>query len=96
MPKKKSAPSDPITNVAGVSVEKARAPKKRTRRIPARTAMNANLTRFHEEIAMLAYQLWEEGGRRHGNHEENWYRAQEEIRRRYSETETMVAGAGSR
>ncbi|MBL8291142.1 MAG: DUF2934 domain-containing protein [Bryobacterales bacterium] len=59
-------------------------------------ASEIDLSRYHEEIAVLAYHLWEESGYQHGNHEENWYRAQEEIRRRYSQTKTMTAGAGSR
>ena len=27
----------------------------------------------HEEIALRAYQLWEERGKPHGSHEEHWY-----------------------
>jgi hypothetical protein len=33
----------------------------------------------HEEIARRAYQLWEERGKPHGSHEEDWYRAQHEL-----------------
>jgi hypothetical protein len=33
----------------------------------------------HEDIATLAYQFWEEGGRNHGNHEEDWQRAEKQI-----------------
>ena len=35
----------------------------------------------HEEIARRAYQLWEERGKPHGSHEEDWYRAEDELRR---------------
>jgi hypothetical protein len=34
----------------------------------------------HEEIARRAYQLWEERGGPHGSPEEDWHRAQRELR----------------
>ena len=34
----------------------------------------------HEEIARRAYQLWEERGNPAGSHEEDWYRAEHELR----------------
>jgi hypothetical protein len=34
----------------------------------------------HEEIASRAYQLWEERGGPHGSPEEDWHRAQRELR----------------
>jgi hypothetical protein len=72
-------------------------PQRRTKSNPTETlASEIDLSRYHDEIAILAYHLWEESGYRHGNDEENWFRAQEEIRRRYSETRTMTARAGSR
>lgn len=33
----------------------------------------------HEEIARRAYQLWEERGKLHGCHEEDWDRAESEL-----------------
>lgn len=41
--------------------------------------MNADL---HDEIARLAYQLYEDRGRRDGFHEEDWLQAENEIRNR--------------
>jgi hypothetical protein len=38
----------------------------------------------HEEIAWLAYQYYEERERKNGSPEDDWYRAEEEIRRRLS------------
>jgi hypothetical protein len=38
-------------------------------------------TPSHEEIARLAYSYWEAGGRRHGCPEEDWYRAEREVRK---------------
>lgn len=40
----------------------------------------------HDEIAKLAYQYYQERGREHGSHEEDWYRAEQELRRRSQET----------
>jgi len=93
--------SKKITRSAAVKVRKSSLaqtePRKRASpKLSKAVAREIDLTRYHEEIALLAYLLWEESGRRHGNHEENWYRAQEEIRRRYSEIRTMAAGASSR
>ena len=34
----------------------------------------------HEEIAELAYQLWIERGSPDGSHEEDWQRAEEQLR----------------
>jgi hypothetical protein len=36
----------------------------------------------HEEIARLAYTYWESRGRQHGSPEEDWYRAESELRGR--------------
>jgi hypothetical protein len=33
----------------------------------------------HEQIAHRAHQLWIERGRDHGKHEEDWFRAEQEL-----------------
>lgn len=33
----------------------------------------------HDEIAFLALQYWEQRGRAHGQHEQDWLRAEEEL-----------------
>jgi hypothetical protein len=33
----------------------------------------------HEEIALRAYQLWEERGKPHGSHEEDWHLAEHQV-----------------
>lgn len=38
----------------------------------------------NSEIARRAYELYEERGRQHGFHEDDWYRAENEIRSRKS------------
>jgi hypothetical protein len=48
------------------------------------TARNAviegNATIDLDEVRKRAYELYEEGGRTEGRHEENWYRAETELR----------------
>ena len=34
----------------------------------------------HEQVARLAYRLWIESGRLHGHHEDDWLRAEKELR----------------
>lgn len=34
-----------------------------------------------DEVARLAHRFWQERGRRHGQHEEDWLRAEQELRR---------------
>ncbi len=34
----------------------------------------------HDEVARLAHLYWKERGHRHGQHEEDWYRAEQELR----------------
>lgn len=38
----------------------------------------------HEQVAELAHHFWAERGRKHGHHEEDWYRAEQELRARAS------------
>ena len=34
----------------------------------------------HDEVARLAHAYWQQRGHRHGQHEEDWYRAEHELR----------------
>ena len=34
----------------------------------------------HDEIALRAYELWEERGRAHGSDQDDWYLAEQELR----------------
>lgn len=34
----------------------------------------------HDDVARLAHLYWKERGHRHGHHEEDWYRAERELR----------------
>jgi hypothetical protein len=42
--------------------------------------IEGNATIDLDEVRKRAYELYEEGGREEGRHEENWYRAEEELR----------------
>jgi len=34
----------------------------------------------HDEVAKLAHRYWAERGHQHGTHEEDWFRAEQELR----------------
>jgi hypothetical protein len=38
----------------------------------------------HDEIAQLAFSLYESRGRQHGHHVEDWLRAEQELTRHYA------------
>ncbi len=38
----------------------------------------------HDQVALLAHRFFEERGRKHGHHEEDWFRAEQELRSKAS------------
>lgn len=38
----------------------------------------------HDEVARLAHRLWKERGHHHGQHEDDWYRAEQQLRGKVS------------
>ena len=44
-----------------------------------------------EEVAALAYQFWIERGSPHGSHEEDWHRAEQELRSRQMSAKRATA-----
>jgi hypothetical protein len=38
----------------------------------------------HEQVAILAHRFWKERGHNHGHHEDDWFRAERELRGRAS------------
>ena len=42
--------------------------------------MEAPKSISHEQVAELAHRFWNERGRAHGHHEEDWFRAEELLR----------------
>ncbi len=55
---------------------------KRARRSFQSARAVSSLTLDHEEVARLAYFYWESRGRQGGTPEQDWYRAEEELRKR--------------
>jgi len=49
----------------------------------------------HEEIALRAYRLWEERGCPIGSPEEDWFRAEQEIRGQASQSKAAHAASAS-
>lgn len=56
-------------------------------RTPEKPAFVSEQALSYEEVARLAYSLWEARGGQIGNPEEDWLRAEEEIRQRLTSTE---------
>ena len=42
--------------------------------------MEASVFVSHEQVAELAHRFWNERGRTHGHHEEDWFRAEQLLR----------------
>jgi hypothetical protein len=54
-----------------------------TRKPATRKTAEAKVTETpinYEQVALLAYKFWIERGRVDGHHEEDWYRAEQELR----------------
>jgi hypothetical protein len=66
------------------AVKKGKAPVK-ARKAATKAGSGAGETKAsaptHEEIAHLANKYWQERGRKHGHAEEDWLRAEEELRK---------------
>jgi hypothetical protein len=49
----------------------------------AKNGLPLNVTEMklrREQVAQLAHRFWAERGHQHGHHEEDWYRAEQELR----------------
>jgi len=86
MPRKGSVETGSSASAAGAAPA---VKPKRTRKAAAAAAPQTVadfLAEFtpseREEVARLAYSYWEQRGCRHGSPDEDWYRAEEEVRRR--------------
>jgi len=69
------------------SVEKATAapkaaakPRKAAAKKKTAPANVAPISISHEQTAQLAHRFWAERGHQHGHHEEDWFRAEQELR----------------
>lgn len=70
--KKATTPKKPHATVA-----KSTAPKVAATTKTAKSKIAIMVS--HEEIAALAHRLWTERGQGHGNHEEDWLRAEQQL-----------------
>jgi hypothetical protein len=65
------------------TVKKAKAPAK-PRKAAAKKIEEAPVQKpilvTHEEVAKLAHRFWAERGHNHGNHVDDWFRAEQELR----------------
>ncbi len=64
------------------TVKKASTPQKPRKVVTRKKAVPTNLTQMtasHEQIAQLAHRFWAERGQHHGHHEEDWFRAEQEL-----------------
>ena len=75
------------------TVKKAKAPAKPRKAAAKKTPILIDAKRSsashepnvsREEIARLAHQYWAERGHQHGKAEEDWYRAEQELREKAS------------
>lgn len=79
-------------SAAGAAPTRRRAPKRSTvetspaETVSVPTANGAARVPDREEIARLAYSYWVERGGRGGSPEDDWYRAERELRERRSAT----------
>jgi Protein of unknown function (DUF2934) len=48
------------------------------------SANGAGSSIAHDQVARLAHRYFEERGRKHGHHEEDWFRAEQELRAKAS------------
>lgn len=64
-------------------VKKAKAPAK-PRKTAAKKSEVVEITKqtsvSHEEVAKLAHRFWAERGHQHGKPEDDWFRAEQELR----------------
>jgi len=74
--KKAKAPSKPKKAVA----EKLVAEKPVAKKAEAPTGIAVVKPVSQEEVAALAHRFWSERGYRHGQHVDDWFRAEQELR----------------
>jgi hypothetical protein len=87
MPKKHSEDSPTVSQSAAAAAparaaKPVRAKSSRTKKAEARAPAVQQPMSEQEEIARLAYSYWEARGRQGGSSEEDWLRAEQEVRSR--------------
>lgn len=71
--------AETVKRASSSKAPRATATKKAAQAKKATQAKPAAMTASHEQIAQLAHLYWAERGHRHGSHEEDWYRAEQQI-----------------
>jgi hypothetical protein len=68
------------TKKPGAAPKAAAKPRKPAAKKTGVLAKVTPISISHEKVAELAHRLWNERGRVHGHHEEDWFRAEQELR----------------
>ena len=82
MAKKSFTHSDPVLSpgAAPARVSKPKASRNQNAKTSATTGGVAEMSADREQIAHLAYSYWEARGRQDGSPEQDWVRAEQELR----------------
>jgi Protein of unknown function (DUF2934) len=75
----KKVAAKPVEPAERKPVQKKSAAKK-----PVASANGKSGSITHDQVALLAHRFWIERGRAHGRHEEDWFRAERELRAKAS------------
>jgi hypothetical protein len=72
-PRKAAAEKKPASNVTQMTSKEA---------VPVNGAAKKSVQDHvaHDQVAQLAHKYWAERGHQHGHHEDDWYRAEQELR----------------
>jgi hypothetical protein len=79
--------TDAVKKTTKKATTPAKTPAKARKKAAATNGQGSNVTEFkvsHEQIAMLAHRYWIEGGYQHGHHQDDWFRAEQELRAKAS------------
>ncbi len=68
------------TKKPGAAPKAAAKPRKSAAKKAGVPAKVTPISISHETVAELAHRLWAERGGAHGHHEEDWFRAEQELR----------------
>ena len=78
--KSKSPAKNPKPAEAKVASATPKAPKAKSKKAPEATNKIHLLPTTHEQIAQLAHKYWADRGQQDGHAEEDWLRAEQELR----------------
>jgi hypothetical protein len=83
---RKSAENNPTENKLAkkTSAEIRSTGNKSSAKKPVASANGKSGSITHDQVALLAHRFWIERGRKHGHHEEDWFRAEQELRAKAS------------